>query len=77
MTSTRTASTIMRVSTATGKPSGVLYRGPSNLAIKPDPSGQFVLVTLQTLNRNLFGWIDHGKLAPLKPAGKVVEFEAW
>jgi hypothetical protein len=77
VTSTRTASTIMRVSTATGKPSGVLYRGPSNLAIRPDPSGQFVLVTLQTLNRNLFGWINHGKLAPLKPAGKVVEFDAW
>ena len=81
VTSTRTASTVTRVSTATGKPSGILYRGLSNLIIKPDPSGQFVLVTRQTLKNGrasgLFGWIDHGKLAPLKPANTTIEDEAW
>ena len=76
VTSTRTASTIMRVFHGHRLPSGVLYR-VQQPGHETDPSGQFVLVTLQTLNRNLFGWINHGKLAPLKPAGKVVEFDAW
>jgi hypothetical protein len=72
-----TGSSVVRVSTATGKPSGVLYRARSNLVIRPDPSGRFVLVVGFTLRGDLFGWIDHGHLAPLKPAAQVIYLEAW
>jgi Tol biopolymer transport system component len=81
VTSAGTASTVMRVSTATGKPSGVLYRGASNLSIRPDPSGQFILAAQSTLKHGhltgFIGWIDHGKLALLKPANTSIEDEAW
>jgi len=72
-----TGSSVLRVSTATGKPSGVLYRARTNLVIRPDPSGRFVLVVGPTLGGDLFGWIDHGNLAPLKPAAQAVYLEAW
>lgn len=70
-------SSVVRVSTATGKPSGVLYRVQGNLVIRPDPSGRFVLVVGFTQQGDLFGWIDHGNLAPLKPAVQAVYLEAW
>src|SRR5215469_10099431 len=44
-------SAVLRVSVATGKPSGVLFRGPGSLAISPDPSGQFVLAVESPLTR--------------------------
>lgn len=72
-----TGSSVVRVSTATGKPSGVLYRARSNLLIRPDPSGRFVLVEGPTLHGDLFGWINHGKLSPLKPAAQAIYLAAW
>jgi hypothetical protein len=70
---------VLRVSTATGKPSGVLFRGPGGLVISPDPSGRFVLAVESPLTRrdDRFGWIDHGKLALLGPAARFVWVEAW
>jgi len=73
----RAGSSVVQISTATGKLSGVLYRSSRNLAISPDPSGRFILATTDSLKHPIFGWIDHGKLAPLRPADKVVFMEAW
>lgn len=72
-----TGTSVLRVSTATGESSAVLYRTRSNLVIRPDPSGRFVLVVGPTLRGDLVGWIDHGKLVPLKPAAQAVYLEAW
>jgi hypothetical protein len=72
-------SAVLRVSAATGKPSGVLFRGPGDVQITPDPSGRFVLAVESPLLRrdDRFGWIDHGKLALLGPAARFVWVEAW
>lgn len=58
---------VVQVSAATGRPSGVLYQVQSNLFIRPDPSGQFVLVEGHTLAGQIFGWIHHGKWSRSSP----------
>lgn len=68
---------IIAVSAATGKPSGILYRTQGNFLINLDSSGQFVLVRGVTQQGQVFGWINHGKLIPLKPPGQAVYLAAW
>jgi hypothetical protein len=71
-------SVVLRVSMATGKPTAVLYRAPTNnLHIRTDPSGRFLLVAEPAPRGDLLGWIDHGKLAPLQAAGQTIYIDAW
>jgi hypothetical protein len=68
---------VVQVSVATGKSSGILYQVQGNLFIRPDPSGQFVIVEGPGQLEQIFGWIHHGRLIPLKPGGQHVYLADW
>jgi hypothetical protein len=71
-------SVVLRVSVATGKPTAFLFRAAtSKLAIRPDPSGRFLLVAEHAPRGGILGWIDHGKLAPLQATRQIIYLEAW
>jgi hypothetical protein len=76
---------VLSVSVATGKPlrtefklntgNGFFYR-----FVDADPSGQWVLFDAGRSSPNahaMNGWVDHGKLLPLKPVGDNVFDEVW
>jgi hypothetical protein len=71
-----------QVSAATGHVTKVLYKmrtgnGFSYQFVSTDPSGRYVLFDAGTTKTDVNGWIDHGKLVPLRPAGNNVSYEAW
>jgi len=71
-----------QVSAATGHVTRVLYKmktgnGFSYQFVSTDPSGRYVLFDAGTTKTDVNGWIDHGKLVPLRPAGNNVAYEAW
>jgi len=68
---------VVQVSVAAGKPSGLLYQTQGNLLIRPDPSGRFVMVIGPGQAAQIFGWIHRGKLVPLKPAGQAIYLADW
>jgi hypothetical protein len=72
-----TTGSVVQVSVATGKPSGILYQVQGNLLIRPDPSGRFVMIDGRGQVGQIFGWIHRGKLIPLKPAGQNVYLADW
>ena len=76
----RRAPTVVRVSVATGQ-RRILYQSPNRHAflwdLSPDPSGRFVLIVTTTGRRDVNGWLDHGKLAPIKPVTAPIALEAW
>ena len=78
---TQTTSAV-QVSAATGQQLRVLYRvntgnGFSYRFTSSDPSGRYLLLDVGTVKDMVNGWIDHGRLIRLKPAGNNIFFEAW
>jgi hypothetical protein len=76
------AVSVLTVSAATGRRTGVLYRRPIGMNwtdefLSADPTGRFLLIDAGPARGPENGWIDHGKLIPLKPAGSDVFYEAW
>jgi hypothetical protein len=74
--------TVQTVSAATGRRTGLLYRqltgdGWSYRLMSIDPTGRFVLLDAGRSSNTLNGWINHGKLDRLQPAGGNVAAEAW
>jgi hypothetical protein len=74
---------IDQVSAATGRPQRVLYRlgGPGRQFgyhfVTVDPTSRWLLVDAGSGLHMVNGWVDHGHLVPLRPAGVDVEYEAW
>ena len=78
---TQTTSAV-QVSAATGQQLRVLYRvntgnGFSYRFTSSNPSGRYLLLDVGTVKDMVNGWIDHGRLIRLKPAGNNIFFEAW
>jgi hypothetical protein len=70
-------STVYQVSAATGRPLRVLLRlSAEDLVIKPNSAGRVLFIGFTRRLRQLNGWIDHGRLIPLKSAADV-RLEAW
>ncbi len=72
----------LSVSMATGKTLKVEFRLPTGNGffyrfIGADPTGQWVLFDAGPTTHAINGWVDHGKLVPLKPAGDNAFDEAW
>jgi hypothetical protein len=73
---------VLTVSAATGRRTALVYsrRIGGNWSyqfMSSDPTGRFVLLDAGPGSSPVNGWIDHGKLVPLKPAGSDVFYEAW
>lgn len=73
---------VVQVSARTGKPVRVLYKlntldGFSYHFVSADPTGKHVLFDAGQPSGAINGWIDHGKLIRLKPAGDLVNEEVW
>lgn len=73
---------VVQLSAATGRPVRTLFKlitgnGFSYQFVTTDPSGQYVLFNAGPTSGTVFGWIDHGKLAKLKPAGSNIVTGAW
>ncbi|MGH3158089.1 MAG: hypothetical protein ACRDNF_16140 [Streptosporangiaceae bacterium] len=71
-----------QVSAATGRRTRQLFRmktgnGFSYQYVSADPSGRYVLFDAGTTRTDVNGWIDHGKLVRLRPAGNGVDYAAW
>lgn len=72
---------VIRVSTTTGKQLRVLYRMPTGNGgsyqfVSIDPSGRYLLFDAGP-SGGTNGWINRGRLVPLKPSGGSVSYEAW
>jgi hypothetical protein len=75
---------VVLVSASTGKPIRTLYKLPTGKSffywfVTMDPTGKYILFNAGPNGENTRnGWIDNGKLVPLKPAiGTKVAYEAW
>ncbi|HUC59906.1 MAG TPA: hypothetical protein VMA95_21070 [Streptosporangiaceae bacterium] len=76
--------TIERVAIATGH-AVTIYQtrmGPPPYGIllqifSADPSGAYLFINASTEKQAQTGWIDHGRLVPLKPVGRSVLGGAW
>jgi len=71
-----------RVSAATGRRTSRLFRmktgnGFSYQFVSADPSGRYVLFDVGTTRADDNGWIDHGRLVRLRPAGNNGFYGAW
>lgn len=71
-----------RVSAATGRRTSQLFRmktgnGFSYRFVSVDPSGRYVLFDAGTTRVDVNGWIDHGRLVRLRPAGNNGFYGAW
>ena len=79
----RTTISVVRVSAATGRQTGVSYRvdtgnGFSYRLFGSDPSGRYLLLNAGPTSGMVNGWIDHGRLIQLTPAnGDNVLSETW
>jgi hypothetical protein len=65
-----------------GRTSRVLYRLPTGQwhlapAFVPGPSGRYLIVVTGTPPGGINGWVAHGRLHRLAPAGRYVFFETW
>lgn len=72
----------VQVSARTGKTMRVLYKqrtgnGFSYRLMSPDPTGKFVLFDAGPPRGAVNGWIDRGKLIPLKPQDDSAGEEVW
>jgi hypothetical protein len=73
---------LMQVSGTAGTKLGVVYRmrtgnGFSYRFFGASPSGRFFLLDAGPTSGAINGWIDHGHLVRLRPAGDNIFFEAW
>ncbi len=73
---------VVQLSAATGKPARVLFKlvtgnGFFYRFVATDLTGRYVLFNAGPTRGSVFGWIDNGKLAKLKPAGSGVFTGAW
>jgi hypothetical protein len=75
---------VVLLSASTGKPIRTLYKLPTGKSffywfVTMDPTGRYILFNAgPNGNKTRNGWIDNGKLVPLKPAiGTKVAYEAW
>jgi hypothetical protein len=75
---------VVLVSASTGKPIRTLYKLPTGKSffywfVTMDPTGKYILFNAgPNTNKTRNGWIDNGKLVPLKPViGTKVAYEAW
>ena len=76
---------VVQLSAATGKVLRTLFKpGPgadAGILFGTDPSGKFVLYNRIVFNgrspQRTNGWIDHGRLRPLKPVHAFIQLEAW
>jgi hypothetical protein len=73
---------VVQISARTGKQVRVLYRmstgnGFSYRLFSVDPTGRWMLLDAGPTTGMVNGWIDRGKLIPLKPSGDNVILEAW
>lgn len=73
---------VVQVSARTGKPVRVLYKlhtgnGFAYQFVGADPTGKYVLFDAGPTSGKINGWVDHGKLIRLKPAGDSVTMEVW
>jgi hypothetical protein len=73
---------VVRYSAATDKRLRILYRIPTGNGFfyrffSADPSGRYLLLDAGPISGAVNGWIDHGRLVRLKPAGDNVFFEVW
>ena len=73
---------VVLVSASTGKPLRDLFKlntgnGFSYRTVSVDPTGRFVLFDAGPSSGSINGWIDHGRLIRLKPAGDLVFTEVW
>jgi hypothetical protein len=77
---------VVRMSVATGRVLGVLYRTRTGTAFQgvferffsADPSGRYLILDAGADRARLNGWIDHGKLTRLVPAnGNSPGYETW
>ena len=79
----RTTISVVQVSAATGRQTGVSYRvdtgnGFSYRLFGSDPSGRYLLLNAGPTSGMVNGWIDHGRLIQLTPAnGDNVLSETW
>jgi hypothetical protein len=78
-TISRLGNLVLRVSAATGQSEGFIYHseGGTLRLYGLDPTGQFPLVSAGPIGAEKNGWVDHDKLIPLRPAGRLVWIEAW
>jgi len=51
--------------------------GPRLRSGSSDPSGRHFILDAGPTSGAVNGWIDHGRLVRLKPAGDNVDFEVW
>ncbi len=73
---------VVRISAKTGKPERTLFKlntgnGFFYRFVTADPSGQFILFNAGPTRGTVFGWVNHGKLTRLKPAGTNVFDATW
>lgn len=73
---------VVRISARTGMRQRTLFNlntgnGFFYRFVTADPSGQFILFNAGPTTGTVFGWVDHGKLISLKPAGTNVFGATW
>jgi hypothetical protein len=74
---------VVQYSAATGRQLCVLYKmrtgnGFFYRFLNTDPTGRYLLFNAGPTSGTLNGWIDHGRLIPLKPAnGSSIFYETW
>ncbi|HEX9520534.1 MAG TPA: hypothetical protein VF940_30675 [Streptosporangiaceae bacterium] len=73
---------VAQYSAATGKRLRVVFlmhtgNGFSYRCFSSDPSGRHFILDAGPTSGAVNGWIDHGRLVRLKPAGDNVDFEVW
>jgi hypothetical protein len=73
---------VVQVSAATGRRQRVLYRlgtgnGFTYTCVSVDATSRWLLFDAGPNSGERNGWIDRGRLIPLRPAGNTVAYEAW
>lgn len=74
---------VVQYSAATGRQLRVLYKMRTGSGffyrfLSSDPTGRYLLFNAGPTSGTLNGWIDHGRLIPLKPAnGSNIFYEIW
>lgn len=73
---------VVRLSAATGRRTGRLFRlvtgnGFDYSFVSTDATGRSVLFNAGPSHGSVFGWIDDGRLIPLRPSGDDADSAAW
>jgi hypothetical protein len=78
----RSSISVVQLSAASGRRQRVLYRLSTGddwryTCVTVDPSSRWLLFDAGPDHHEDNGWIDHGRLIPLRPAGNLVAYEVW